>query len=87
MWAWNQKTGNASAKLVLLALAGMADARNCACPTIEQLTHETELNRKTVYAALDRLKSSGLIVDTGERRGLSIRVVVYRLKGMAEVAV
>lgn len=60
-WAWDQKTGSASAKVVLLALAAKTDADHCACPTVDLLADETEQSRQTVRAALKRLEAEGLL--------------------------
>jgi hypothetical protein len=82
LWAWRQKIGKASAKLVLLSLADRADVDNCSFPSVETLSTDTELNRKTVLDALKHLKAIGLLEDTGGRRGISGRVVVYRMLGV-----
>lgn len=81
-WAATQRPGSASAKLVLLGLASCADANHCAYPSIDWLCEFSDLNRKTVISALQRLEdgASALIEDTGERRGRTRQVKVYRLK-------
>lgn len=80
-WAAKQRPGSASAKLVLLGLASCADANHCAFPSIQWLCDFSDLNRKTVIAALQRLEDGmfPLIEDTGERRGRTGQVKVYRL--------
>lgn len=80
-WAAKQRPGSASAKLVLLGLASCADANHCAFPSIQWLCDFSDLNRKTVIAALQRLEDGmfPLIADTGERRGRTGQVKVYRL--------
>ena len=80
-WAAKQRPGSASAKLVLLGLASCADANHCAFPSIQWLCDFSDLNRKTVIAALQRLEDGmfPLIEDTGERRGRTLQVKVYRL--------
>jgi hypothetical protein len=80
-WAAKQRPGSASAKLVLLGLASCADANHCAFPSIQWLCDFSDLNRKTVIAALQRLEEGmfPLIEDTGERRGRTGQVKVYRL--------
>lgn len=80
-WAAKQRPGSASAKLVLLGLASCADANHCAFPSIQWLCDFSDLNRKTVITALQRLEDGmfPLIEDTGERRGRTGQVKVYRL--------
>lgn len=80
-WAAKQRPGSASAKLVLLGLASCADANHCAYPSIDWLCEFGDLNRKTVIAALQRLEDGmfPLIEDTGQRRGRTGQVKVYRL--------
>lgn len=87
-WAAKQRPGSASAKLVLLGLASCADANHCAFPSIQWLCDFSDLNRKTVIAALQRLEDGmfPLIEDTGERRGRTLQVKVYRLAAGAEGA-
>lgn len=80
-WAAKQRPGSASAKLVLLGLASCSDANHCAFPSIQWLCDFSDLNRKTVIAALQRLEDGmfPMIRDTGERRGRTSQVKVYRL--------
>lgn len=80
-WAAKQRAGSASAKLVLLGLASCADANHCAFPSIQWLCDFSDLNRKTVISALQRLEDGmfPMIEDTGERRGRTGQVKVYRL--------
>lgn len=84
-WAGKQRPGSASAKLVLLGLASCADANHCAYPSVDWLCEFGDLNRKTVIAALQRLEEGmfPLIEDTGERRGRTGQVKVYRLAANA----
>jgi hypothetical protein len=80
-WAAKQRPGSASAKLVLLGLASCADANHRAFPSVQWLCDFSDLNRKTVIAAIQRLEDGmfPLIEDTGERRGRTGQVKVYRL--------
>jgi hypothetical protein len=82
-WAAKQRPGSSSAKLVLLGLASCADANHCAYPSIQWLCDFSDLNRKTVIASLQRLEAeAALIEDTGERRGRTNQVKVYRLRAL-----
>lgn len=82
IWAWSQRVGKSSSKLVLLALADRAGADNSSFPTIETLSNDTELNRKTIISALQELQARGLVRDTGQRKGSTQKVVVYELLGV-----
>ena len=81
-WAAKQRPGSASAKLVLLGLASCADANHCSFPSVQWLCDFSDLNRKTVIAALQRLEGGmfPLTEDTGARRGRTAQVKVYRLR-------
>ncbi|WP_438272198.1 helix-turn-helix domain-containing protein [Serratia fonticola] len=83
-WAKKTKTGKSSAKLVLTWLADMCGADLCAFPSIAALAEVTELDKKTVQASLQHLIAMGLIEDTGERRGRTRQIPVYRLIGIEE---
>ncbi|HII0120054.1 TPA: DnaT-like ssDNA-binding domain-containing protein [Klebsiella variicola] len=83
-WAKKVKTGKSSAKAVLTWLADMCGADLCAFPSIPALAEATELDKKTVQSSLQYLLSIGLIEDTGERRGRTKQIPVYRLCGVEE---
>lgn len=79
-WAGKCKPGSASRKLVLLALADRHnDEVNGAYPSIAWLVEFTDLNRKTVINCLADLEALGLISDSGERRGDTRQIKLYRL--------
>ncbi|WP_369677477.1 helix-turn-helix domain-containing protein, partial [Klebsiella pneumoniae] len=77
-------TGKSSAKAVLTWMADMCGADLCAFPSIPALAEATELDKKTVQSSLQYLISIGLIEDTGERRGKTKQIPVYRLLGVEE---
>lgn len=80
-WAWTQEC-KSHAKLVLLALADCvnAEAGDMTCwPSVAHLTSVTGQDRKTVMDNLGRLRLAGLIVATGEHRGATGQIAVYRL--------
>lgn len=83
-WAKIVKTGRSSAKSVLTWLADMCGADLCAFPSIKALVEATELDKKTVQASLQYLIETGFIEDTGERRGRTKQIPVYRLLGVEE---
>jgi pyocin large subunit-like protein len=82
-WAKKVKTGKSSAKAVLTWMADMCGADLCAFPSIPALAEATELDKKTVQS-MQYLVSIGLIEDTGERRGKTKQIPVYRLLGVEE---
>lgn len=78
-WAAKQQPGNLAAKMVLLALANVADEHGCAYPSTAAIAEFGSMDHKTATAALDRLAAAGLIVDTGEREGRTKQIKVFRL--------
>lgn len=69
-WAMDQHCGSASAKLVLVALADLTRrGRASAYASASKLSAMTELDRKTVLAALHRLQEASLLRRTGEVQG------------------
>ncbi|MGO1061815.1 helix-turn-helix domain-containing protein [Acinetobacter lwoffii] len=88
-WAWKmrqkQKAGGSTKplkRLVLLSLADRAGEDHCAYPSVARLVEDTEMDRKTVLKIIDELIQDGLIEDTGERKGRTKQVKVYRLVGV-----
>jgi len=79
-WAVSQKVERPADKLVLL---GLADRHNteydCAFPSVAWLCEFSSLDRKTVFAALQRLIAAGLIRDNGRRIGYTNQVKAYEL--------
>lgn len=79
-WALEQPMRHSTAKFVLVVLANCAHGESMvAFPSIAYLVTATGQDRKTVLANLRRLMESGLITDTGERRGATKQVIVYQL--------
>ena len=78
-WALGQCAGHSSAKFVLVALANCADTDGVCWPSIAYLCDTTEQNRKTVIDNLKRLREAGLIVQTGDMKGRTGLIPVYRL--------
>lgn len=78
-WAFKQPIKHSPAKFVLVVLANQANG-DLAYPSIAYIAGVTGQDRKTVISNLQRLRATGLIVDSGERRGRTAQVVVYRLK-------
>lgn len=66
-WAWQQRPttrdGNPSsaAKLVLVALADLADADGAAWPSVRYLAGMTGLSERSVYEQINRLADDGLL--------------------------
>lgn len=78
-WACRQTVGKSSVKFVLIALANYADAQGFAWPSVALIAETTEQDRKTVIAALNTLRSSGLLIDTGDKKGGTKQVTVFQL--------
>lgn len=88
IWAWKQRikknkhASRSAVKIVLVSLADRASEDHTCFPSISRLELDTELNRKTILAAIRHLAEVGLIADTGERKGRTKQVKVYRLVGV-----
>jgi hypothetical protein len=78
-WAIDQNTGHSSAKFVLVILAHHANDHGTAWPSTAELIRTTELDRKSVIRALTRLAAKGLIHDTGQRKGSTGQIKVWKL--------
>lgn len=80
-WAAQQKTGNATAKHVLLWLAYHANGKTGVCfPSIETLMDEMEVgSRNTVKAALRLLIDRGLITCVRKTAGSRVTRTLYTL--------
>lgn len=83
-WAWQQRCDKSMDKFVLVSMADRADETHCCFPSVSRLTQDTQLDRKTVIGALDRLSRRGLIRDTGKRKGRTGKVKVYQLMGVED---
>lgn len=89
-WAWDvqfpeRASGSLKAlkRLVLLSLADRAGEDHTCFPSINRLRDDTTLDRKTVMKIIAELIEDGLIADTGERKGVTKQVKVYRLCGVS----
>lgn len=60
-WAWAQPIKPASAKLVLLAIADRANEENLCWPSIDRMTKDTGLDRKTIMACVSKLENIGVL--------------------------
>ena len=81
-WAWSLNIKPASLKLLLLSMADRADEYNCCYPSIKRLVKDTGLNDKTVQGGILKLVEKGILKDTGERKGPTMRVRVFCLVGI-----
>lgn len=89
VWAWKKrftqvKGGPSPAlkKLVLLSMADRADEQHCCYPSTSRLAEDCQINKKTLFKILEELILDGVIFDTGERKGRTKQVIVYRLIGV-----
>jgi biotin operon repressor len=68
-WARAIKTGSATTKAVLLAVANYADEEGICWPSQEQLAEDTELSRHSIMRALDHLEDCGFLSRERRHRG------------------
>ncbi|WP_019024087.1 MULTISPECIES: helix-turn-helix domain-containing protein [unclassified Thioalkalivibrio] len=85
VWAWNQRVGRSSAKLVLLSLADRANDQGIAYPSIDRLRFDTELDRKTVMHSIGYLEQHGLI-KADKMAGKATRYHLQGVQDRAEIA-
>lgn len=78
-WAGRQATRRPTGKLVLLAYAHHANPKGVAWPSLAALVEFTGLNRKTIIREVKSLAYAGLMEDSGERRGTTAQIKVWRL--------
>lgn len=79
-WALAQSVSKSAAKFILVVMADLAADEDMKCfPSAKHLTDATCQDVKTVQAGLRRLREEGFITDTGERKGSTGQVIVYRL--------
>lgn len=78
-WARQQKGINSATKFVLVAMADIVRESNQFFMSVETLSEYTNQNRKTVIKSLKILCDLGLIEDTGNRKGDTKKIVVYKL--------
>ena len=81
-WATVQTNMKSLDKFLLVMMADRADETHCCFPSIKRLCLDTLMDRKTIMAGLKRLVASGLIRDTGRRKGRTGKVKVYQLMGV-----
>ncbi|MBF7690848.1 helix-turn-helix domain-containing protein [Acinetobacter pollinis] len=82
LWAWKAPVQTSTQRLVLISLADRAGEDHTCFPSYERLTKDTLLNRKTIVKVISELIGLQLIQDTGERKGVTRQVKVYRLTGV-----
>ncbi|MDQ9819236.1 helix-turn-helix domain-containing protein [Acinetobacter bereziniae] len=89
IWAWKielkERKGGCRKplkRLVLLSLADRAGEDHVCYPSMKRLEVDTQIERKTVLKIIAELVEDGLIIDTGERKGVTKQVKVYRLNGI-----
>jgi hypothetical protein len=77
-WAFEQNIKPSSVKFVLVSLGDNATEDGMAWPSLAALCKKTGQDRKTVISSLDRLEAAGFLSDSGQRRGGTGQVKVYR---------
>jgi hypothetical protein len=79
-WAGVQAVGRSTAKLVLLGLAKCANNDGLAWPGVDYLADFSGVLARTVRKELRHLRAGGWIEDSGERRGKTRQIKVWRLR-------
>jgi hypothetical protein len=82
-WAMSQPVEKSSAKFLLVAMADCVNgegAEMLCWPSVKYLSDATCQDRKTVMDGLRRLRDTGFVKDTGNRKGITGQVAVYLLK-------
>lgn len=67
-------------KFVLVALADAANDFGICYPSIAHIVEKTCLDRKTIINCIAELKEFGFLIDTGERKGRTKQVPVFKLQ-------
>lgn len=80
-WAFDQDLRPSHKKFLLVCLADNADEEGRAYPSIAHLMLKSCQDRKTIIKVMDELEREGWIEDTGERKGSTKQVKVYRIIG------
>jgi len=78
-WATSQKLEHATDKYLLIMLANYANADGECYPSVERISEDTAMDRKTVMKCLSNLIELGLVIDTGKRVGSRGNTKVIRL--------
>jgi len=78
-WVLRTEIKPISDKFILVVIANYANSFGLSYPSRTRLRNVTGYDRKTIGAALSRLKFKGLIEDSGKRVGLTKSIIVYRL--------
>ncbi len=63
-WAWMQRGLRPTQKIVLLSLADRANEEHICWPSLRRLSQDTELDERTVNAALRQMCTAGIIART-----------------------
>jgi hypothetical protein len=80
-WALKQRVTRSSDKFVLVCMANYANDQGLCYPSVQTLSSDTSMDRKTIMVAIRRLIENGFIVHAGNTRN---RVAVYRVNMVNE---
>jgi hypothetical protein len=80
-WAFTLDLRPSALKFLLVCVCDNVNTEGEFFPSIGTLMLKTCQDRKTVIAGLQELQQRGLIEDTGERKGRTQQVKIYRLIG------
>jgi pyocin large subunit-like protein len=77
--ALRAKIKRSSDKFILVCMANYADEDDECWLSQTRLQSDTSLDRKTIMCGIRRLVEAGYIRDTGERKGSTKQIIVWRL--------
>lgn len=78
VWAWKQSL-KPSEKLILLSMCDRCGEDFTCWPSQKRLEKDTGLNIKTIKKSIKRLCEMGYLSDTGQRKGKTNSVVIYKI--------
>lgn len=78
-WALKQRIRPSSLKFVLVVFADVANHEMLCWPGVHYVAESTCQDRKTVIDQIKKLTQLGFLVDSGQRRGKTGKIICYRL--------
>ena len=78
IWAWKQALKPAE-KLILLSMCDRCGEDFTGWPSQKRLEKDTGLNIKTIKKSIKSMCESGILSDTGNRKGRTSSVIIYKI--------
>lgn len=79
-WVFSQEIRPSTAKFVLVALVNYLQEDGTAWCAISTIAGITSQDRKTVIRALSDLEDQGYLTDTGQRKGATGQITIYKVR-------